>query len=214
MNPAVLAALTNPHLLAAILPTILSAFNVGGKDEEKSSTYTDEQQDLLKQAIGQGPQDITQNQSYGNGMDWLNDLFNDPDFFNKFEAPLQRQFQEETIPGLTNRFAAMGTGGALGSTGFRNQLAREGERLHENIGALRGGLQQQGVNQGLQYAQQPISNYNQWLNSVLSPQPNNVYQPASNPWAPVAGAAWQSYAQQPQQQQPMQNTPGISPLTQ
>jgi hypothetical protein len=122
--------------------------------------------------------DVSQNQNFQQGSDWLSSLFSDPDFFKSFEAPIQRQFQEETIPGLANRFAGMGTGGALGSTAFRNQLGREGSRLHEMIASLRGGLQQQGVNQSLAYAQQPVSNYLNQLQTFLTPT-QNTYQQSS-----------------------------------
>jgi hypothetical protein len=150
---------------AAAIPAVLTLISaLYDSKGEKSSTYTEGQQGLIDQATdaakGRGsPPSIEQNKQYQQGGEWLNSLFNDPEFFRRFEAPLQRQFEEETIPGLTNRFAAMGSGGALGSTGFRNQLAREGERLHENIAAQRGNMQQQGVNQGLQYAQAPGNDY-------------------------------------------------------
>lgn len=192
-----------------IMTAISALYNSKG---EKSSTYSKGQEKLIDQAteaaLGRGaPPGIEQNKQYQQGGEWLNSLFNDPEFFRKFEAPLMRQYEEETIPGLTNRFAAMGSGGALGSTGFRNQLAREGERLHENIAAQRGNMQQQGVNQSLQYSQAPGQDYYQLLNSVLGPQPNNIYQPPNNPYANMAGAAWQGYLQQPNQYNNPQSTP-------
>lgn len=192
----------------------------GNKGETKS-TYSKGQQGIIDQ-IGKavqgmsGQQDITQNQGYQQGQEWLNNLYNDPQFFNAFEAPLQRQFQEQTIPDLANRFASMGSGGAMGSTGFRNQLAREGSNLGTNIAALRGQMQQQGVNQQLGYAQQPFSNMMQLLTGALTPY-NNVYQPPSggffgNIGAGLMSGAAQGYGQQwgqnmanPSQQQ----NPGI-----
>lgn len=176
MDPAMLSA-----IFSAIGP-LLQAFT--GNQGKMGSTYNKGQTSLIDDLIGQvkgmggqgGQNDITQNPQFQQGQDWLSNLFNDPEFFNSFEAPLQRQFQEETVPGLANRFAGMGSGGALGSTGFRNQLAREGSNLSTNIGALRGGMQQQGVNQSLGYAQQPFSNYQSLLNNALTPT-KNVYQP-------------------------------------
>ena len=136
--------------------------------------------DILAMVKGmRGNADITKNQGYNQGQDWLSSLFNDPEFFNNFEAPLQQQFQEQTVPELANRFAGMGSGGSLGSTGFRNQLAREGSNLHSNIAALRGGMQQQGVNQQLGYAQQPFQNMMQLYQQALGQPVNNAYQPGS-----------------------------------
>lgn len=175
----------DPATITAIMSVLgpaLEAFtgNKGGS----GSTYSKGQKkgiegimDQINQMKG-GATDITQNQNYQEGSDWLSSLFNDPEFFNKFEAPLQRQFQEETVPDLANRFAGMGSGGAMGSTGFRNQLAREGSNLHTNIAALRGGMQQQGVNQGLQYAQQPFSNLMDLYSKALTPT-KNTYQQSS-----------------------------------
>lgn len=144
--------------------------------------------DILQAIKGMksGAQDITQNQNYQTGQDWLQSLFNDPQFFNKFEAPIMRNFEENTIPDLANRFAGMGSGGALGSTAFRNQLAREGSNLNTNLAALRGGMQQQAVPQLQSYAQQPFSNLMQMYQQALGQGTQNVYQPPSA--GPFGGA--------------------------
>jgi len=152
-----------------------------GKEGQFGSTFNPQQQNFMQQGLsglnpGQG--DITQNQTFQGGNQWLQDLFSDPNFFKNFEAPLLRQFDEEILPNTANRFAGMGSGGSTGSTAFRNQIAREGTNLHEKIAALRGGLQQTGVNQSLQYSQQPTSNYMQQLQQFLTPT-QNVYQQSS-----------------------------------
>lgn len=155
-----------------------------GSPGKMGSTYNQGQLSLLDQVLGNvrgqtgAGQNITQQPGYQTGMEWLQGLFNNPQFFQSFEAPLQRQFQEQTVPDLANRFASMGSGGALGSTGFRNQLAREGSNLGTNIAALRGQMQQGAIPQLLGYSQQPFSNYMQMLQSSLTPT-QNVYQPPS-----------------------------------
>jgi hypothetical protein len=207
-------------LLASLASGALSG--LGGKNEKFGSTYNPEQQgsiqDLLQSIKGmKGQQDITGNQNYQGGQEWLQGLFNDPQFFQNFEAPLQRQFEENTVPDLANRFASMGSGGSTGSTGFRNQLAREGSNLSTNIAALRGGMQQQGVNQGLQYAQQPFSNLMSMYQQALQPT-NNQYQPASAGFfgpiaAGLSGAAAQGAGNYFGQQAAGRGFPGQSPLT-
>jgi hypothetical protein len=196
-------------IIAAAIPAIMSYMeNKNGKnDAQKGSTYTPGQQSFLEnllkdlQGMGNnGGRDISQNQGYQQGQEYLNSLFNDPEFFNKFEAPIKRQFNEEVIPDLANRFAGMGSGGSTNSSAFRNQLAREGSNLSTNLAALRGGMQQQGVGQQLGYAQQPFQNYMQMLQSALTPT-QNVYQPPSAGfWGPIAaqgiGAISQGYGQQ------------------
>jgi hypothetical protein len=212
----------DPATMAALAPLIISLFNPGGSNGERSSTYNSGQKgginDIMSAIKGmngfQGT-DINQNPMYQQGNEWLMSMFNDPDFFNSFEAPLQRQFQEETIPGLANRFASMGTGGSTGSTAFRNQLGREGSNLHTNIAALRGGMQQQGVNQLMNSAQMPFNNMAQMYGLGLSHPTENVYQPPSNPWAPIAGAGLQGYFQNPNNFQQQTKPPaGTSPLVQ
>jgi hypothetical protein len=172
---------------AMILASVISAGGgaLFGSGSKQGSTLSKGQRgginDILQAIKGMkgGAQDITQNQGYQQGNEWLSNLFNDPDFFRSFEAPLMRQYEEEIIPGLANRFASMGSGGSTGSTAFRNQLAREGSNLSTNIAALRGGMQQQGVNQSLQYAQQPFQNLMSMYGQALGQPVNNQYQPPS-----------------------------------
>lgn len=174
----------NPAFALAI-PSILSALGgLTGSKSEYGSTYSKGARNLIDDIIKEvksqsSAQNIQQQPGYQTGMDWLQGLFNNPEFFNQFEAPLQRQFQEQTVPELANRFAGMGSEGALGSTGFRNQLAREGSNLHSNIAALRGNMQQNAIPQLLGYSQQPFSNYMSLLQSALTPT-KNTYQPASS----------------------------------
>ena len=197
MDPMMMSAVT------ALLGNLMSSF--GGSDAERGSSYSSGQMshiDDVLQSLKGGPPNITQNQGYGQGQDWLMSMFNDPEFYNKFEAPMQRQFQEQTVPDLANRFAAQGSGGSLGSTGFRNQLAREGSNLHTNIAAQRGQMQQGAIPQLLQYAQQPVSNYYQGSNAALGGGGvNNQYLPATaGPWGPgfaqMSGAFAQGAGQQ------------------
>lgn len=193
----------NPMLIMMAMSALSGMKGMGGQNAEQKSSYGKNQLgqiDSILQQLKGGAPDITQNQGFQGGQEWLNDLFNDPEFFKSFEAPMQRQFEEETIPGLANRFGAEGSGGSLGSTGFRNQLAREGSNLSTNIAAMRGGMQQQGVNQALGYAQAPFQNYMQMMQSVMNPT-QNMYQPASagpfgNIMASLSGGMAQGYGQQ------------------
>ncbi len=165
-----------------------------GSSPKQGSTFSKGQQSTIDEILQSikgmkgGAQDITQNQGFQSGQNWLESLFNDPQFFQNFEAPLQRDFQERTIPELANRFASMGSGGSTGSTAFRNALGREGSNLSTNIGALRGGLQQQGVNQALQYGQQPFQNLMQLLQTGLQPTQNTMTQPTGGLFGPLFGA--------------------------
>ena len=181
------------QMIPAIISMISNMKGAGGSNETHGSTYsqgaqnafTRAQQELANLSQG-GAADITQNQNYQQGQGWLNQLFNDPEFFKQFEAPLMRQFEEETLPGVANRFGGMGSHGSFG-TSFRNAANREATNLHEKIAALRGGMKQQGANQALQYAQQPFSNYQSLLGLATTPT-QNTYQPASTGiWGALPG---------------------------
>jgi len=168
-------------MLASLFSTGMGMMN--GKDAEQKSSYSPGQQaginDILNMVKGmKGNADITQNQGFQSGQNWINDLFNDQNFFDKFEAPMQRQFQEQTIPGIANRFGGMGSHGSFGSS-FRNQAAREGENLQEKIAAMRGGMQQQGVNQAMNFAQQPFQNMMSMYGLGLGSPMMNQYAPAT-----------------------------------
>lgn len=183
----------DPMTMMAIMTAIngIGAAATANKGQ-MGSTYNKGQlgviDDLVNQVKGMGSQgagNIQNSPTYQSGQNWIQSLFNDPEFFKSFEAPLMRQFNEEIAPGVANRFAGMGSGGALNSSGFRNQMAREAGNLSTNIAALRGGLQQQGANQALQYGQAPVQNYMQMLQQALQPT-QNVYQPPSA--GPFGGA--------------------------
>lgn len=193
----------DPAMMQMLMTLVTSAVSgMGGKNEEHGSTYSKPAQGLFEDIISQlkgGAPNIQQDQGYQQGQNWLQSMFNDPEFFNSFEAPLQRQFNEQTVPDLANRFAGMGSGGSLGSTGFRNQLAREGSNLSTNIAALRGGMQQNAIPQMLGYAQQPFQNYMTMANQALQPTENKYQGPSTGFFGPIlsalTGGAAQGYGQ-------------------
>ena len=191
--------------IASALSSVIGSLS--GNSAEQQSSFSKGQQgginDILQQIKGMknGAADITQNPNYQTGQNWLQSMFSDPDFFNQFEAPLQRQFSEQTIPELANRFASQGSGGSLGSTAFRNALGREGSNLSTNIAALRGGMQQQAIPQLLGYSQQPFSNLMSLYQQALGQPVNNQYLPATTGAtgalaAPFAQGATQYWAGQ------------------
>jgi hypothetical protein len=145
---------------------------------KQRSTLAPEQQPLFAQLQaalqGQGA-----GGAFGNIADYYRDLLsNDSQAFNAFAAPEQRRFQEETIPGLAEQFAGMGSGG-LSSSGFRNAGVQAGTDLSERLGAIRAQLRQQGA--------QGLSNLGQF---GLSPQFNeNIYEAGQPGLLDFAGPA-------------------------
>jgi hypothetical protein len=121
----------------------------GGSPEkhQRISTLSPEQQPLYQQML-QALQQQGAGGAFGASADYFRDLLSDDSkTFDAFAAPEQRRFQEEIIPGLSEQFAGMGSGG-LTSSGFRNAAVNAGTDLSERLGSIRAQLRQQGA-QGL-----------------------------------------------------------------
>jgi hypothetical protein len=89
-------------------------------------------------------------------------LSGDESAFKDFEAPIKRQYEQEVIPMISERFAGLGSGGSQNSSAFQQTLARSGSELSQNLAALRAGLKGQAIQQlqglaGLN--QQPTSQF-------------------------------------------------------
>lgn len=72
---------------------------------------------------------------------YLQDLLSgNSEAYDRFSAPYMRQFQQEIVPGLAERFAGVG---GLSSSGFQNALGQAGAGLSENLASMREGLRSQ-----------------------------------------------------------------------
>lgn len=135
---------------------------------EQLSRLSPEQQQLQQQLLG----GLGGAQQSGLGL--LQALLSgDESAFQAFEAPMKRQFEQETIPMIAERFAGMGTGGSQSSSAQNLALGQAGRELTENLAQLRGGLQQQALGQ--------LGNM---LGMGLSPTMENIYK---QPTAGLAG---------------------------
>jgi hypothetical protein len=105
--------------------------------------------------------------AFGDSADYYRNLLSDDSAdFNAFAAPQLRQYNEDIIPGISEQFAGMGSGG-LSSSGFRNAQVQGATDLSERLGQIRANLRQAGA-QGLQnIGQQSLGNYSQ--NMVTEP---------------------------------------------
>lgn len=133
------------------MPRGYSSFNTGTKQQSQFL------QQLLGQLGGQSS-NIGQNPLFQQGSNYLQQLLSgSPESTAAFEAPAMRQFNEQIIPGLAERFSGLGAG-AQSSSAFQQALGQAGAGLSENLQALRSGLQFGALPQALGYAQQPVSN--------------------------------------------------------
>jgi hypothetical protein len=95
------------------------------------------QNQLLQMLQGQ----LGQGGSFGQAQNYLQNLLSgSPESMQAFQAPAMRQFNEQIVPGLAERFSGLGAG-AQSSSAFQQALGQAGAGLAENLQALRSGLQ-------------------------------------------------------------------------
>jgi len=125
---------------------------------ENVSTLRDYQEPLHRQSVNAAKR-AGAGGAFGTAADYYRNLLSDnPSDFNMYAAPEMRRFNEEIVPGLSEQFAGMGSGG-LSSSGFRNAAVSAGTDLSERLGAIRANLRQAGA-QGLQQiGQQGLQSY-------------------------------------------------------
>jgi hypothetical protein len=153
-----------------------------GKKEKMQQIprFTPEQQSLLNNILGQlqgQNTNITQNPLYQGGSSYLQELLSgSPESTAAFEAPYKRQFNEEIVPGLAERFSGAGAGSQR-SSAFQNALGQAGAGLSERLASLREGLRSGASQQALGYAQQPISNFSGLAGLGLTPSFESFLRP-------------------------------------
>jgi hypothetical protein len=88
------------------------------------------------------------------GSDFLSRIMSqDPETMRQFEAPMMRQFNEQIVPGLAERFSGMG---ARSSSAFNQTMGQAGASLSEQIAAMRANLGMGAAQQAFGYAQMPF----------------------------------------------------------
>jgi hypothetical protein len=155
---------------------------------EKVSNLRPGQEGLYNQLLRSGMQKGAGG-AFGDTADYYRSLLsNNNELFNDISQPELRRFREETIPGLSEQFAGMGSGG-LSSSGFRNSAVTAGTDLSERLGAIRAQLRQQNIQNQLSAAHGLSS-----LGQIgLGQFDENVYRERTPGFleglAPLAGAA-------------------------
>ncbi len=152
---------------------------------QQQSLLGPEQQGLYQQLLGAG-RGSGAGGAFGTAADYYrNNLNSSMDQLYPFQdlaAPELRRFNEETIPGIAEQFAGMGSG-ALSSGGFQNAAAGAGADLGERLGAMRAQLRQQ-MHQLQQNSAQGLLGIGQ---AGLGRFNENIYQPATPGFLDYAG---------------------------
>lgn len=142
----------------------------GGNTKDKTKqlpTMTPEQNKLLQQMMTMLSPEGQLGEGYGQSLDTLKDWL-DPNgaAYQKFAQPYMNEFNQQTVPGLAERFAGMGggEGGGLSSSGFGQSLSTAGANLQDQLAQLKTGLMGQAA-QGL------MGQYNQMSGQALGAKP-------------------------------------------
>jgi len=136
---------------AALLPALISAGGLIGSSLISRGGNKSKLTQRTTQTPGQSRlSDFLTDQSQqtaGPAFDLLRQYLNpSSEATSAFAEPYIRQFNEQTIPQLAERFAGAGaTGGALSSSAFGQSLGAAGGKLQTDLAALKGGLGQKSL---------------------------------------------------------------------
>lgn len=112
-------------------------FLFGQKEKTKTKPiYNPQQEDLLNQILGSMQQQLPQ------GMQNIqNILGGDQQFFEQFQRPARRSFEQETLPGIAERFTGSFGEGSQRSSAFGQALGTAGKEFEEDLMSQRLGMQ-------------------------------------------------------------------------
>jgi len=109
------------------------------RKQEQIQIYTPEQQQFMSDLLQRSQPGL------GSGMDRLTQLLEGGEgAYDAFEAPMMRQYEEQVIPGLAERFSGLN---AQSSSAFGQALGQAGAGLTENLASLRENIRSQALGQ-------------------------------------------------------------------
>lgn len=111
-----------------------------GEKTQEFQRYTPEQQQYFGGLLGGAQQALPMQMQYLQSI-----LSQDPKMMAQFQRPAMRQFEEEIVPGIAERFTGTLGPGAQRSSAFGQQLGQAGAGLAERLAAQRAGLGMQAL---------------------------------------------------------------------
>jgi hypothetical protein len=153
-------------------------FLFGDKDKFKQlPTQNADQRNFLSNTFQQLGMNGQVGQNYNSANQYNQQMLSgDPNAYSQWAAPYETQFQEQTLPGLAERFAGLGGGmggGVMGSSGFGQAIGGAATQFKSNLAGLYAQLQQQA-------AQNAMGQYNNLASGAMNTQTfQNAYQPGS-----------------------------------
>lgn len=142
-----------------------------GEQQQQIPRFTPEQQTIFSQLLGGGAPAIPQ------GLEFLQSILSQaPEAMRQFEAPALRQFEEEILPTIAERFTGQLGAGSARSSAFGQQLGQAGASLQERLSAQRGTQSTQALQQLMQI-----------LGMGLTPQFDTLLRPSQPGFLQEAG---------------------------
>lgn len=140
----------------------LGEFFLGkGEEMRQIPRFTSQQEQVLNQLLGGVQQQIPQQLQFLQSI-----LGQSPEAMGRFEAPALRQFEEEILPSIAERFTGQFGEGSQRSSAFGQVLGQAGAGLAENLQAQRSGL-----------SFDALRNLQSLLGTGLTPQFEQAYSP-------------------------------------
>jgi hypothetical protein len=121
----------------------------GGDKFKKMDTMSPEKSQMFQQFMQMLSGMMGQGGGGQQSQQYFQDLMNpESDLYKNFEKPYLQEFEQQTIPGIAERFGGMGAmGGALSSSGFGQALSSAGSNLQTNLAGMKSGMQQDAAKQ-------------------------------------------------------------------
>lgn len=158
--------------------TLIQGIMAGDEESmKKFQTLDPQQKKFLMGELNTLQKMQGQNGAMGQGMNILQQYL-DPNsnIYKNFEKPYMQEFEQQTVPGLAERFAGAGAnGGALSSSGFGQALSSAGANLQTNLAQMKSGLQRNAIND-------IFGQYNNMANRSQNTAPFGYQQKGANPW--------------------------------
>lgn len=99
---------------------------------------------------------------------YLDQLLSDsPQALEQFQRPYMRQYEQEIVPQIAERFAGIG---GMSSSGFNQAMAQSGRELAENLASMREQLRSGASDRAIQASAMPAQQRLQILQTLLGTQ--------------------------------------------
>lgn len=140
-------------------------FLLGKREKtQEFQRYSPEQEQVLNMLLGGAQQQIP------SGLEFLSSILSQsPEAMQAFEAPALRQFQEQILPMIAEKFTGKFGEGSSRSSAFGQQLGQAGASLAERLQAQRAGL-----------GFDALSQLQGLLGTGLSPRKETALRPATS----------------------------------